>query len=450
MNKVLKKALGFAGALGLTAVMVLAAAPVQASDVDARIQVLERELAQLKQNQQVADDERALAAEMKAPAITYTAGRGLTIAAADNAWSLNIGNRFQVYSSFWMTNDDDQRGTGNGVIYVRRHRPDINVTSGGGFYRLVTQLDIQDTGNARSIDGDMYLNFGMTNPWLPNLGYGANPSFSGSRALGASRPEDSLLQNALSLAGAQDRSIVLAWSGLPAMGTAQLTHLNVAMGHDQGGNGYSAPPVNSDTRSLAFGIGISPFAKIEAMGGLNVSNINYSFGYEKLPDPYTDGLTITTQYLPTNMTLATAGSVTGVHDYQAHGVNWRPVGFLGLSANYINYEGKSDAATTKANEFKIAANLSVWSPEGGLMGAGGLTVAPMYSSANLDWTGGDGGSAEVTNYGLAFGYPIPGGGFTITGVWDNFRCEGTCADYSAAAGDEESFNVFTFIIEYNF
>ena len=70
MNKVLKKALGFAGALGLTAVMVLAAAPVQASDVDARIQVLERELVQLKQNQ-----ESALAAEMKGPSFKYRRGQ---------------------------------------------------------------------------------------------------------------------------------------------------------------------------------------------------------------------------------------------------------------------------------------------------------------------------------------------------------------------------------------
>ena len=71
MNKVLKKALGFAGALGLTAVMVLAAAPVQASDVDARIQVLERELVQLKQNQ-----ESALAAEMKGPSFKYSPRQG--------------------------------------------------------------------------------------------------------------------------------------------------------------------------------------------------------------------------------------------------------------------------------------------------------------------------------------------------------------------------------------
>ena len=69
---------------------MLAASPVQASDVDSRIAALERELAQLKQNQDVANDERELAAEMKGPSFKYSAGRGLTIAAADNQWSIKF------------------------------------------------------------------------------------------------------------------------------------------------------------------------------------------------------------------------------------------------------------------------------------------------------------------------------------------------------------------------
>ena len=141
MNKVLKKALGFAGALGLTAVMVLAAAPVQASDVDARIQVLERELVQLKQNQ-----ESALAAEMKGPKFSYKPAGGVTVAAADNSWSVNLRNRFQVYSTFYLTNDDDARGTGDGVIRIRRHRPRLILTSQQGFYKLDTQYTVGSTG----------------------------------------------------------------------------------------------------------------------------------------------------------------------------------------------------------------------------------------------------------------------------------------------------------------
>ena len=444
MNKVLKKALGFAGALGLTAVMVLAAAPVQASDVDARIQVLERELAQLKQNQ---ESESALAAEMKAPAVKYTAGKGLTIAAADNAWSLNIGMVYRIFSTFYLTHDDDTAGTGNGVIHVVRHRPDISVTSGGGFYRLYSQWKVKGGG----VDSDLYLNFGKTNPWLPNVGIGSNPSFAGAKTLGSTgRPDDSPLQAALSLGGSQDRSIVLAWSGLPAMSTAKLTHLNLAIGHENNGGVYDATAPNSDSRSTAFGMGIAPFAQIEAMGGLDISSVNYSFGYQKLPDQ-ADSVTIKSGNASTTFTLADAGSVTGEHDYQAHGLSWKPVGFLSVAGTYINFESKGGGENTKANEFKLSGDLSVWSAKGGLMGTGGLTLSPEYSVADLDWTGGN--SAEVTNYGFALRYLIPGGAMSVTGIWENHSCEGGgCADMSAATGnaEDDSFNTFTIFLEYNF
>ena len=363
MNKVLKKALGFAGALGLTAVMVLAAAPVQASDVDARIQVLERELVQLKQNQ---ESESALAAEMKAPAVKYTAGKGLTIAAADNAWSLNIGMVYRIFSTFYLTHDDDTAGTGNGVIHVVRHRPDITVTSGGGFYRLYSQWKVKD---GSGVDSDLYLNFGKTNPWLPNVGIGSNPSFAGAKTLGSTgRPDDSPLQAALSLGGSQDRSIVLAWSGLPAMSTAKLTHLNLAIGHENNGGVYDATALNSDSRSTAFGMGIAPFAQIEAMGGLDISSVNYSFGYQKLPDQ-TDSVTIKSGNASKPFTLADAGSVIGEHDYQAHGLSWKPVDFLLVAGTYINFESKGGGTNTgmntKANEFKLSGDLSVGPPRGG-------------------------------------------------------------------------------------
>ena len=133
MNKVLKKVLGFASASVLTAVMVLAVSPVQASDVDARIQALERELVQLKQNQE-ATEERTLAAEMKGPSFKYAAGKGLTIAAADNNWSITFKNRLQLYSTFWLSQDDPEGGAQNGQMTVRRFHPSINVTSQQGFY----------------------------------------------------------------------------------------------------------------------------------------------------------------------------------------------------------------------------------------------------------------------------------------------------------------------------
>ncbi len=444
MNKVLKKALGFAGALGLTAVMVLAAAPVQASDVDARIQVLERELVQLKQNQ-----ESALAAEMKGPKFSYKPAGGVTVAAADNSWSVNLRNRFQVYSTFYLTNDDEDSGTGNGVIRIRRHRPRLILTSQQGFYKLDTQYTVGSTGGVSALNGEMYVNFGKTNPWLPNVGYGRSTGFSGSKAKG-SGPENSILTDAANIGG-QDRSIVLAWSGLPAMGSAKITHLNMAVGHDNNANSpYAKTPVDSDSRTMSFGIGLQPLANIKPMGGLNVGSLAYSMGYTTRPDK-TAGLTLKTTYLVTDINLAKSASVEGDHTYMEHGLSWKPVGFLSLGANYADYEGSGNGTSLNADEFLLNAKLQVWGPKSGLMGGGGaeggISIAPTYSSADLDSAS---GSAEVTKSGVGIGYAAPGGWMTITGYWDSYGCDGACEDMSAAAGDDDNFNVFHVIVEYKF
>ena len=269
MNKVLKKALGFAGALGLTAVMVLAAAPVQASDVDARIQVLERELVQLKQNQ-----ESALAAEMKGPSFKYSAGKGLTIAAADNNWSISFTQRLQVYHSIWLSKENPDAGYQNMELRVRRFRPSINVTSQQGFYAVTWILNNGSDGTA--FGGDGYINFDKLNPWLPQFGWGFSPSFKGNSQAGAFRTEDSPLLDGLGIGGQQDGSFVLSWTKLPGMGISKITHLQLAWGQDnqaeaaQGDNG----------NSVGFALGLKPLAKAKGMGGLAVSSLSYSLGYQ--------------------------------------------------------------------------------------------------------------------------------------------------------------------------
>ena len=445
MNKVLKKALGFAGALGLTAVMVLAAAPVQASDVDTRIQVLERELVQLKQNQ-----ESALAAEMQGPKFSYKAGGGVTVAAADNTWSVNLRNRMQVYSTFYVTNDD----ASNGIIRIRRARPRLIVTSQQGFYRLDTQYTLDSSGKVGALNADMYVNFGKANPWLPNIGYGCCSAFSGSKAKG-SGIENSILTDAGNIGG-QDRSVVLSWSGLPAMGTATWTHLNVSIGHDgdsaKFGKEPGAPFDDPESRTVTFGFGIKPMAKIKAMGGLDISSVAYSMGYGMRPDR-TSGLTLKTTYLVTDVTMAKMPSVSGDHTYAEHGLNWSPLGFLSLNANYATYEAKGGGVSRSADEVLLGASVKIWGPKSGLMGGGGaeggISFKPTYSSAEVDT---DNGTADVDKVGLGVVYAAPGGWMTITGMWDNYGCEGGCEDMSAGTGDpdEDSFSVFTVAVDYKF
>ena len=444
MNKVLKKALGFAGALGLAAAMVLAASPVQASDVDTRIQALERELAQLKQNQ-----ESALAAEMKGPSFKYKPGGGLTIAAADNNWSIRFTQRLQVYHTLWLSNENADAGYQNLELRMRRFRPTINVTSQQGFYAVTWLLN--DGGDGNDFGGDGYINFDKLNPWLPSFGWGYSPSFKGNTQAGAFRTEDSPLLDGLGIGGQQDGSFVLSWTKLPGMGISKISHLQLAWGQDnqpedaQGDNG----------NSVGFALGLKPLAKAKGMGGLSISSLSYSVGYQRHTDT-ASRVRARTPNLANRPTLIDISSTNADTKYVSHGVGWSPLKWLSLSANFATYERSPDGGDVdvEASDIRLAARVWLWGPKSGMMGGskgeGGVYVAPLYSAADVDY---DGGSSDVTNTGVAVVYNVPGGWMQIHGVWDTFGCEGACpgANFAAVAEDgDDTFNTFTIVMEYKF
>ncbi len=489
MNMVfLKKALGLASAVALMGALALAASPVQASDVDTRIQTLERELAQLKQNQEAANEsaESALAAKAKAPSFKYAAGKGLTIAAADNNWSITFGQRLQVYSSMWLSEDNPGEGYQNGVIRIRRFRPNINVTSQQGFYEVKWTF----SGNSSvAFDGDAYLHFEKTNPWLPTVGYGYNPSFSGNKQQAFGRTEDSLFINALALGGSQDRSVVLAWKKLPAMGMAKINHLEFAMGYDQQDEYGRSPGHKTDGKSTAFAFGVQPLAKAKGMGGFDVSSLKYSFGYESLKDmshgpgsiygpttqervnlinakSYGDdntGFSFDTKTGDKKKNVGGTGKVKGDHRYMVHGLGWSPMKWFGLGFNFATYEGDADSGVAndiEVSEVRLAAIMWLWGPKSGMMGGskkeGGIYLSPLYTKADFKSNKKGDKDTEVTNNGLAVVYNVPGGWMQIHGVWDRLGCEegGSLCDTASikkvAKADKSSFDVFTVIVEYRF
>ena len=445
MNKVLKKALGFASALVLVAVMVLAASPVQASDVDARFQVLERELAQLKQNQ-----ESALAAEMKGPGFKYAAGKGLTIAAADNNWSITFGQRLQIYTSMYLTNDDPAGGYQNGVIRIRRFRPNINVSSQQGFYEVKWTF----SGNTTvAFDGDVYLHLEKMSPFLPTVGYGYNPSFKGNQNQGYGRTEDSPLVNALGMGGSQDGSVVLSWTKLPAMGISKISHLELAMGLDDQDEYGRGPGHGTDGRSMAFALGLQPVAGVKAMGGLDVSSVKYSLAYESMTDLSEGPGNVYGPTTQERINIASGGKVQGDHTYMFHNLSWSPLKWLGLSAHLAAYEGDADSGAADdidVSEFRLAAQIWLWGPKSGMMGGskteGGISISPVYTVIDYDSS-----DQEASNKGLAVVYNVPGGWMQIHGVWDSLGCEGGgCPAINTADAGDDSTNVFTLIVEYRF
>ncbi len=455
MNKVLKKALGFASALVLMAGMVLAASPVQASDVDTRIQALERELAQLKQNQ-----ESALAAEMKGPSFKYKPGGGLTIAAADNNWSIRFTQRLQVYHTLWLSNENPDAGYRNLELRARRFRPTINVTSQQGFYAVTWLLNEGGTGT--SFGGDGYINFDKLNPWLPSFGWGYSPSFSGNTQAGAFRTEDSPLLDGLGIGGQQDGSFVLSWKKLPGMGISKISHLQLAWGQDNQSEVDAGDDGNSVGNSVGFALGLKPLAQAKGMGGFAISTLSYSIGYaahtgmgSKLEHARVRARTPNLAKRATLIDIKADADTEYDTTYVSHGVGWSPLKWLSLSANYATYErDPGDGVDVEASDIRLAARVWLWGPKSGMMGGskgeGGIYVAPLYSAADVDY---DGGSSDVTNTGVAVVYNVPGGWMQVHGVFDTFGCEGACpgANFAAVAEDgDDTFNTFTFVIEYKF
>ena len=445
MKNIAKRALGLTSALFFVGAMALVASPVQAADVDARINALERELAQLKQSQEAASEERALAAEMTGPKFSYKAGKGLTISAADNNWSIKFAQRLQVYSTFYITKDntgntcgskgEDACGLQNAQLRVRRFRPSINVTSQQGFYAVNWQFSGKSTV---AFNGDGYLNFNKINPFMPSLGWGYNPSFSGI-SKGLFSAEDAIFSDALGMGGAQDGSIVLAWKSLPAMGTAKISHLNVAIGHDELDEYGSSQAVTDNSRSLAASIGIKPLGGSKMMGGVDMSSLTYKFAYESLRNGYSEGVgTLGTVHRTKQIKLADIGTVVGDHTYYAHSLEWSPLKFIDLTTHYVSWNADADAGMkavkykaavtaaslntndadgdpltdmTKAkpvlpspvvrgvaptmadmedrsvNELGIGLRLWLWGPKSGALGGssseGGISIAPVYTVVDI-------------------------------------------------------------------
>ena len=448
MNMVsLKKAFGLASAVVLTGAMALVASPVQAADVDTRIAALERELAQLKQNQ-VANEERALAAEAKAPSFKYSAGRGLTIAAADNNWSIKFTQRLQVYHSVWLSNENPDAGYQNLELRMRRFRPTIDVTSQQGFYAVTWLLNNGSDGTA--FGGDGYINFDRLNPYLPQFGFGYSPSFKGNSQAGAFRTEDGALLDGLGIGGQQDGSFVLSWTKLPAMGITKISHLQLAWGQDN----QDEVGLGDNGNSVGFALGLKPLADIKGMGGLTLSSLSYTVGYQRHTDT-ASGVRARPTTVANRPNLINTGSVNADTRYWSHGVGWSPTKWLSLAANFATYErDPGGGVDLEAADMRLAAQVWLWGPKSGMMGGskseGGISVAPLWNVSDVEYMGED---SEVTNTGVAVVYNVPGGWMQVHGVFDTYGCEGACpgANFAAVAEDgDDSFNVLTFIIEYRF
>ena len=480
MTKAFRRVLVAASALVLTGVLALAASPVQASSVDQRIDTLEQELVRLKK-EQTNTREQAIAAQKKMPLFIYRPGNGLTIAAADDKWEIQFGNRLQVYWTFWTNGGDGssipKRNTVNGVLQIRRFRPYINMRVADGFYDLRFKWNTNSRGGGEAFDAEMYIHFEQMSPWLPYFGFGASPSAilnpqdNNCSSKRCGRSEQSLGTNGVGLTtGSNERTIGFVWRKIPRFGPTRVTFLNVWMGQDRLGTGdqfdsLSGAPINRDGRALTLGIGVKPFDKMGGSFGKVAKGLELSFGTVIQQSWKTTGAgaynfrTNQTRAQRISMIRTDSMGMTDTFYYYTVGVGykWKWVQ-LRLAGDFSQSSLCTDpdaAGSTGCNNnsgrqpiyrsagYRLMGEFWLWSPKKGLLAGnpreGGLMVSPMFQRQDVTQSGGLGDtlrdcagckSAHAINTGIALWYYLPGRFMNVGVVWDHWACTNCNSDVS--------------------
>jgi hypothetical protein len=484
-------------ALVLTGVLALATSPVQASSVGQRIDTLEQELTRLKQ-EQTSTREQAIAAQKKIPLFIYRPGNGLTIAAANDAWELQFGNRLMVYWTFWTKGSDGtsipKRGTTNGVLTIRRFRPYMNARLKDGFYDLRFKLNATSAGEFSAFDAEMYIHFENISPWLPYLGFGATPSailnpnnnnLSSGRGP-RSEPGAALMDSNQVGTGSPDRGVGFVWRKIPRLGPTRITFFNIWVGQDRVGTAgqfasNSSAPITRDGRSMTLGLGVKPFDKLGGSFGKVMKGLQLSWGvfYQESPRA-TSGFarwrSRTAQTRAQRIDLVRMGSAGTVRGFMiTPGVEykWKWI-TLNLAGEFnqartcvVDGGGNCmDGPLIRSSGWQFIASFWLWSPKKGLLAGshrdGGLMLAPMFGRVDWKINGGEelsncGGctSAHAVQSGIGLWYYIPGRFMNVGVVWDHWLCDNCNSDVARtvkglSGGDSAAFDTITLISRFQF
>ena len=272
-NRVLSfTALGF-----LLAALFVAALPARAADVDKRIQALEDELVRLKAEQaqvkteQIEMRKEASAAAAALPTFSYRPGGGMTIQAADKAWSLNLAHEVHYVMPF--SSGRDNQGRTSGEVMGRRFRQFWTLCVNNCFWEIESRLDLDGFGTNSDLQrGVGWMHLEQISPWLPTfyLGMDGPSSISsyrrGSSSTGAQAEYDLLSRNGGFNTGRFGTGVGVNWDNkdLSAIGIpGRLVRFNTVMasiGEADDGNS-----VRSDRKDYNAYINIEPFSKLNNM-----------------------------------------------------------------------------------------------------------------------------------------------------------------------------------------
>ena len=243
--------------LSMLAAFFLAAAGARAQSVDEKIQALEAELTQLKE-QQIELKKEATAAAAAMPSFTYRPGNGLLIEAADKAWSLR--SSIEAHMRMPFHEGRAHAGRTSAEIMGRRFRPEFYYCINNCLYEIEAKLDLDGwgTGNAKNATntatgsilqrGAFHFHGENINPFLPTVSVGMDISTSaaatlsrqGSSAVGSQQEYDLWSRNIGPNTGRAGNGVTLTWDnrsltgiGIPGrIGRFQVGRATISEGDD--------------------------------------------------------------------------------------------------------------------------------------------------------------------------------------------------------------------------
>ncbi|MGE5214151.1 MAG: hypothetical protein ACM3NN_10715, partial [Nitrospirota bacterium] len=389
--------------LALFSAVLFAAAPVFAQSVDEKIQALEQELSQLK-DQQVELKKEATAAAAAMPTFSFRPGNGVMIEAADKSWALR--SSLEAHFRMLFESGISRVGRTSGEIMGRRLRPYFYYCVNNCLFETEVGLDLDGfgTGNAKNslnTGGNsilqraaVHINFQDLNPWLPTLDTGMDISTTGAAAIsrqgssatGVQREYDLMTRNVSMNTGRAGQGINLRWDNRSLSGIGipgRISRFSVAMASiSEGDDGLSS---FKDAGGNFDGyLGINPFSQLKNkwLSGLLVEFGAWfcnNRGYRGNIDNGCDRVRVQDHGDGGRQALFDTGSDSvgkGWYRTFSPGIAWT-VGPYRLRAMgmWLDAQDKATAASTNsgrdktAHNFLIGHDLFVWSPKGFLTGS---------------------------------------------------------------------------------
>src|SRR4026209_443732 len=136
----------------MLAAFLLTAGSVQAQTVSDKINALEQELQQLKE-QQIDLKKEATAAAAAMPSFSFRPGNGLNIEAADKSWGFRTS--LETHFRYLFESGRDQVGRSQGELYGRRFRPSFFYCINNCLWEAEVSLDLDGwgQGNGKNAQG---------------------------------------------------------------------------------------------------------------------------------------------------------------------------------------------------------------------------------------------------------------------------------------------------------